>query len=83
MTLTKQLLHPAGSNGHNAKQLAVLGVKWPPAKGWLKKLIGTQISEERYAEFVSLGRRRIKETKAEGWLSKFDHTAMMQCQKRN
>ncbi len=55
MILTSNNLHAGGRSGvgFNRKQLEVLGVEWPPKKGWLRALVGTEISEEQYAEFLS------------------------------
>lgn len=56
MTLTHQNLHAAASagSGFNYDQLDILGVVCPPRRGWLQSLIGTHISDERYAELLSL-----------------------------
>ena len=43
----------SAAGGWSAKQLAVLGIKWPPRKGWLRGMIGDWISiedAERWAE---------------------------------
>lgn len=34
------------SRGWTKKQLAALGVSWPPKSGWKKRVIGMEISEE-------------------------------------
>lgn len=64
MKLTRELLHLKG-DGHTRAQLQVLGVEWPPEKGWLSRMIGTEISTERYQEFVKLGQhtRRVQKMK--------------------
>ena len=49
------LKSPAG--GWNAATLAALGVSWPPVSGWKKRLIGTQISDKRYANAVRESQR--------------------------
>lgn len=36
----------SGEGGWNRPQLALLGVAWPPAKGWKQTLLGKEISEE-------------------------------------
>lgn len=56
MKLTRELLHPKNHCGHTRKQLELLGVSWPPEKGWLTRLIGTEIPAARYAQFVALSR---------------------------
>lgn len=57
MKLTRENLHPKGfvHQGYNRDQLAVLGVSWPARKGWLSKLVGTEIPDERYELFLTLG----------------------------
>lgn len=56
MKLTKQMIFAGRSvrGGCNAKQLALLGVEWPPKKGWIWKISGTDIPGERYARFLQL-----------------------------
>ncbi len=63
MKLTRENLHPKGfvHQGYNRMQLAALGVKWPPEKGWLSKLVGTEIPDEQYQRFLSLGTMTRKE----------------------
>mgnify|MGYP001606919754 CR=1 FL=1 len=55
--ITSEWLHvhaSVGGVGWNAAQLRVLGVAWPPRKGWLSRLVGTKISREVKAEFERL-----------------------------
>jgi ribonuclease HI len=47
----------------NARQLAVLGMKWPPRRGWMRNLIGKEISEDKYKRFLAL-RKQKRETTA-------------------
>lgn len=56
ITLTSELLHSAASanRGWNRKQLAVLGVSWPPQKGWLSALVGRTVSAGVWEQFVAL-----------------------------
>lgn len=37
--------------GYTKDQLAALGVSWPPKKGWLKKMIGMEISQDELDRF--------------------------------
>jgi hypothetical protein len=56
MKLTSSLIH-AGSTeagGFTKAQLAVLGIDWPPNKGWLKGLVGKEIPPADYDKFCSL-----------------------------
>lgn len=43
--------------GWTARQLKLLGVSWPPQKGWLSQLEGTEISEDDAREFERLSHR--------------------------
>jgi len=45
----------------NADQLAILGVAWPPTKGWMRQLVGKEISESD-AERVAALRGRERQT---------------------
>ena len=59
ITLTRELImkgssSPSGS--WNAKQLLVLGIKWPAKKGWLSELRGKKIPKAKYNQFLSLKR---------------------------
>ncbi len=38
--------------GINATQLRLLGLRYPPKNGWLKRLIGKQIDDESARLFV-------------------------------
>lgn len=40
--------------GYTREQLAVLGVDWPPPKGWKARVIGQPISEDDAGKFVNL-----------------------------
>lgn len=42
--------------GITAKQLRLLGLSYPPKNGWLKRIVGTQISEESARLFVKYGK---------------------------
>jgi hypothetical protein len=44
--------HPSRS-GWTRAQLAVLGIPWPPPKGWRANLIGRLISEDTAEEFAA------------------------------
>ena len=59
--LTHDNLHALGTNGigFNKKQLSVLGISWPPKKGWLSNLIGTEITDVQYQTLLSL--RNVKQ----------------------
>lgn len=51
--------------GWSRKQLAILGVPWPLVKGWKSKLVGVEIPEAWYEEFLSLrGKRKARRDRA-------------------
>jgi hypothetical protein len=56
MKLTREIIHGAGTlgMGFNRHQLGLLGVKWPPKKGWLSGLIGTEIPDETWEKVMRL-----------------------------
>lgn len=61
MTLTFQNIHALATNGvgFNSSQLFLLCGTTKPKKGWLSGLIGSEISDERYAEIAAMkGLRR-------------------------
>ena len=66
MILTRENIHDGASSecGWNKEQLSILGVKWPPKKGWLSKLIGRTISDADYAKFLALRGVRKKKQRA-------------------
>lgn len=44
--------------GITAKQCDLLGFGWPPPHGWLKALIGKEMTEEKYAKLMEIRRDR-------------------------
>jgi hypothetical protein len=54
--LTHENLHALATAGcgFNRAQLAILGVEWPPIKGWLSGLIGCEIPAEAYDRAMAL-----------------------------
>lgn len=72
MILTHELMEAGRSNSgaFNLSQLRALGVELPekgwPASGWPRKLLGKEISQERYDAFISLrGNKRERAARAE------------------
>lgn len=43
-----------GVVGWNAKQLAVLGISWPPHKGWAREIEGKSITDQQRFDFEAL-----------------------------
>ncbi len=55
MILTRQNIHAALNCGSpNSSQMNLLGVPYPLPAGWLRKLVGQEISDEAYAKLMSL-----------------------------
>lgn len=69
ITLTKELLDAAKTarGGYTKAQLALLGVAWPPARGWTAALIGRQV-ERDVAERLLRGGGRLQEGPIHGLL---------------
>lgn len=63
MVMTDEMLNQGMSEngGWNLDQLFALGLGWRPQKGWRKRLIGTEIPEDKFALFLSL--RSLKKQK--------------------
>ena len=40
--------------GWNQAQLEILGVPWPPIKGWKTRLCGDELTQEEHDKFLSL-----------------------------
>jgi hypothetical protein len=56
--LTNQIIEEfkTKNNGYTKQQLHILGIQWPPIKGWKKELIkrDTHITKEEYMELLHL-----------------------------
>lgn len=42
-----------GNGGFNKKTLDLFGIKWPPKKGWKKKIIGKEVNEAKYIDLLN------------------------------
>lgn len=62
MKLTRELINKGESSngGWSKKQLALLGIDWPPEPGWPLRLEGVEIPDADYAEFVRIKDAHIK-----------------------
>ena len=47
--------HGTRAAGWTAAQLRVLGVPWPPRKGWLKQLVGVSVTQAQREAFEIIG----------------------------
>jgi hypothetical protein len=45
------ITHARPGGAWSAKQLAAIGVSWPPKKGWKQRVEGMEISEEQRQTF--------------------------------
>lgn len=65
MEVTAQLLAAGASiaDGHTRRQIELLGLSWPPPKGWKQAIIGAGISDEAAAEFQRLAGTGNRQTK--------------------
>ena len=52
---------------YTKQQLALLGIDWPPAKGWKANVIGLEISDEAGEEFIRLGTQPKTEKAPVNW----------------
>ncbi len=53
---------PAG--GYNKKQFDILGIQYPPQKGWKEKLIGKELCDEKVKEFENISNGDMKGQKS-------------------
>ncbi|MNY75157.1 hypothetical protein D3C86_2143590 [compost metagenome] len=49
------------SAGYNKRQLTLLGVPWPPKRGWKHDVLDTEISDEIARAFEAASGRRMVE----------------------
>lgn len=80
MVLTSENLHAlaSGGNGFTSEQMRILGVTWPPPKGWLKKRIGTTLPIATYEHLLSLkgmGKKKRKQMGRDATPPIFDQDA--------
>jgi len=63
MKITAEWLahHRTKRGGWNWHQMESIGISWPLTKGWLKNVIGKEISEDQAARFVKFGHIDTKE----------------------
>lgn len=55
MILTKEKIEKlqTGNGGYDKKTLALFGLKWPPKKGWKKKVIGKEVDDQKYLNLLT------------------------------
>lgn len=66
MEITEELLAAGASKrgGFSKRQVELLGIAWPPQRGWKKSIIGNTISEEAAEEFVRLSDQHLADRAA-------------------
>ena len=45
------------NGGYTKAQILLLGIKWPPKHGWLKAIIGDEISDDAAREFERIAKQ--------------------------
>jgi hypothetical protein len=48
------------AGGYNKKQFNILGIEYPPQKGWKEKIIGKELCEKKVKEFENISSDDIK-----------------------
>ena len=66
MILTKQYInsHRTAKGAFTRVQVEALGLKWTPPAGWVKRLVGTEISEDQAKNFEEGKSIKAKSVKA-------------------
>lgn len=44
------------SGGYTAEQLRMLGVAWPPRRGWKRQVIGRRLDDRTVERFEAIGK---------------------------
>lgn len=65
MRITRELLEQGQSKagGWSREQLRLLGVNWPPKRGWPAKIVGSEITDAEAARFLELNGAHLKSAK--------------------
>jgi hypothetical protein len=48
------------NGGYNRKQFEILGIQYPPKKGWKDEIIGIDLSEKKVKDFENVSKGLIK-----------------------
>lgn len=56
MLVTEEILKQAISSrgGYSRKQLALIGVQWPPKSGWKRSVLGKDFPSEVLKQFIEI-----------------------------
>jgi hypothetical protein len=60
LTYAKIIALQSLNRGWNSEVLELIGVKWPPERGWIKRLINTEIEQEKYDRAFSIKDSHLK-----------------------
>ncbi len=54
MKVTRQLLmqHRTPKGAWTKAQLLALGLSWPPRHGWMEEVVGKELTERQYNQFI-------------------------------
>ncbi len=60
--LSHELIESGQSDhgGWSQEQLALLGVEWPPLKGWKKRIVGREVQAGNVLKFLKLKNAHLK-----------------------
>jgi hypothetical protein len=61
--VTKSFINKYVGNSINSQQLRILGMNWPPQKGWKEKVVGKNISAQEAEIFMNSKKTKLKKTK--------------------
>jgi hypothetical protein len=65
-----------GGIGFTSKQLAAIGVPWPPEKGWKKALAGKSVSLAAARKFMEMGKTVREPAYVDKWLNSLQRTLL-------
>lgn len=56
MVVTRYWLtkHKTPNGGYTKEQLAAVGVSWPPQQGWIKRILGNEVTPEQQRIFEGI-----------------------------
>lgn len=66
MVITKKLLRQGRSSngGFSRQQVELIGVEWPLIKGWMRRCIGNEVTDEDFSKFLRLKDAHVNEKPA-------------------
>lgn len=84
MVITKEFLEQgrAENGAWTRAQLEVIGVSWPPKKGWMEAVIGTSVSSSRAEAFTAFRLGRTTRPSAPPQMKKADGHQLREIEER-